>query len=101
MPHSAAVTKPLRITIYTFHITISFPERQKAIANAGAATQRHLVNRGSSGLLPVRPHVLVLVATTRCVSDNKLSWLPRGKAALRGRAREADERSFPVLSKIT
>jgi hypothetical protein len=37
---------------------------------AGAATQRHLVNCGSFGLLPARTHVRVLVATTRCASDN-------------------------------
>jgi len=43
--------------------------KYKATTNAGAATQRHLVNRGSLGLVPARTHV-VLVATTRCASDN-------------------------------
>jgi hypothetical protein len=44
--------------------------KYKATTNAGAATQRHIVNRGSLCLLPARTHVLVLVATTRCASDN-------------------------------
>ena len=63
MRQPAAGTYTIRCNFITW-VKIKFDT-----TNAGAATQRHLVNRGSLGLVPARTHV-VLVATTRCASDN-------------------------------
>lgn len=64
------------VSIHSLVLTYFQFLKYKATTNAGAATQRHLVNRGSLGLLPARTHVLVLVATTRCASDDNGEYFP-------------------------
>ena len=55
---TCAAVRRYNVSIHSLVLTYFQFLKYKATTNAGAATQRHLVNRGRLGLLPARTHVL-------------------------------------------